>query len=97
MVASLTRPIAQSRQLSSEEQSYYSELIKTLAVTRKQKGISQASLDDIIGVSEGMTAKWESKARLPGAFFLMCWCKALGVQLIISEGNYRNDRCSCQT
>lgn len=85
MVANITRPIAQSRQLSSEEQSYYSDLIKTLAVKRKEKGISQASLDDMIGVSEGMTAKWESKARLPGAFFLMCWCKALNVHLIISE------------
>lgn len=86
MVANINRPIAQSRQLSSEEQSYYSDLIKTLAVKRKEKGISQASLDDMIGVSEGMTAKWESKARLPGAFFLMCWCKALNVHLIISEG-----------
>jgi len=86
MVATITRPVAQSRQLSSEEQSYYSELIRSLAIQRKQKGISQASLDDMIGVSEGMTAKWESKARLPGAFFLMCWCKALGVKLIVSEG-----------
>lgn len=96
MVANITRPIAQSRQLSSEEQSYYADLIRTLAVKRKQKGISQASLDDIIGVSEGMTAKWESKARLPGAFFLMCWCKALDVQLMISEGEYKHDRSNCQ-
>lgn len=94
MRASLSRPMAQSRQLSSEEQSYYSEIIRTLAVARKQKGISQASLDDMIGVSEGMTAKWESKARLPGAFFLMCWCKALGVQLIVSEGEHKRDHYS---
>ena len=85
MAASHPRPLAQSRQLSSEEQSYYSELITTLAKARRERGISQASLDDMIGVSEGMTAKWESKARLPGAFFLMCWCKALGVRLTISE------------
>jgi transcriptional regulator with XRE-family HTH domain len=83
--------MAQSRQLSSEEQSYYSEIIRTLAVTRKQMGISQASLDDMIGVSEGMTAKWESKARLPGAFFLMCWTKALGVEIIIAK----KGRCTC--
>lgn len=80
-----SRPLAQSRQLSSEEQVYYSDLIGTLARARKQRGISQATLDDMIGVSEGMTAKWESKARLPGAFFLMCWCKALGVHLTVSE------------
>lgn len=80
------RPHLQSRLLSVEEQSYYGNLIARLVALRKQRGLSQAALDDLLGVSEGMTAKWESRARLPGAFFLMCWCKALGVQLTLMEG-----------
>ena len=52
---------------------------------RKQLELSQAELDQMIGVSESMVAKWESKARFPGAFFFMCWAKALGVRLIVEE------------
>jgi transcriptional regulator with XRE-family HTH domain len=74
-----------SRQLSSEERNYYQRLIEQLVRLRKAKGLSQEALDDRLGVSDGMVAKWETAARLPGAFFLMCWCKALGVQLSVYE------------
>ena len=80
------RPQLQSRPLSFEEQNYYGSLIDKLVEARKAQRLSQAALDDRIGVSEGMVAKWESKMRLPGAFFLMCWCSSLDVRLTITEG-----------
>lgn len=64
---------------------FYNELIDQLIERRKFLSLSQADLDEMIGVSESMVAKWESKARLPGAFFFMCWAKALGVRLIVQE------------
>lgn len=79
------RPAMVSRELSSEEQKHYSQLIENLAQRRKQLRLSQEALDHRLGVSEGMVAKWETLARLPGAFFLMCWCKALNVQLTIAH------------
>lgn len=79
------RPVVQSRPLSIEERSHYGELIRELVMARKVTGMSQAALDDRLGVSEGMVAKWEIGARLPGAFFLMCWCKALGVRLAVEK------------
>lgn len=77
------RPVVQSRSLSIEERSHYSDLIDQLVAHRKRSGMSQAAMDHRLGVSEGMVAKWETATRLPGAFFLMCWCKALGVRLTV--------------
>lgn len=79
------RPIVQSRALSVEERDYYRQLISQLVAERKARGLSQAAMDDVLGVSEGMVAKWEAAARLPGAFFLMCWGKALGVRIKIEK------------
>jgi transcriptional regulator with XRE-family HTH domain len=76
---------------SPSELVFYNELIDKLIARRKKLKLSQAELDQMIGVSESMVAKWESKARLPGAFFFMCWAKALGVRLIVEEDT------KCQT
>lgn len=80
---SLRRPRIKTAASSLEERDFYEALIDQLINARHAAGISQAALDHRIGISEGCTAKWESKARIPGAFFLMCWCKALNVQLEI--------------
>lgn len=83
----IRRPHLKSYTLTPEERRYYDDLIAALVHARKTRGVSQAALDEIIGVSEGLTAKWESRARFPGAFYLMCWCKALGVTLCLSKEN----------
>jgi ribosome-binding protein aMBF1 (putative translation factor) len=70
---------------SPSELVFYDELIEALIVRRKELALSQSDLDQMIGVSESMVAKWESKSRLPGAFFFMCWAKALGVRIIVQE------------
>lgn len=85
MTKEMQRPNLLSRPLSTEEQHYYNLIINRLIDVRKLKNLSQAMLDDKIGVSEGMVAKWESKARLPGAFFLMCWCISLDLQLTLLD------------
>lgn len=82
-----TRPRQHSRLPSAAEQEHYADLIARLRLARQARGYSQASLEHRIGVSEGLVAKWETKARLPGAFFLMCWCSALNVRLTLEEGN----------
>lgn len=74
-----------SHAATPQELGFYDNLIEQLKAARRHRMLSQAALDDLLGVSEGLTAKWESKARLPGAFFLMCWCEALGVTLVIEE------------
>lgn len=81
----MQRPHKRTFPSTIEERDFYHALIGELVTARKRRGLSQAALDDVIGISEGCTAKWESLARIPGAFFLMCWCKALGVRLVITE------------
>lgn len=64
------------------EQQFYKDLIGVLITTRKAIGMSQEQLCERIGVSDGLVNKWESGARLPSSFYLMCWCIALGLRLI---------------
>jgi DNA-binding transcriptional regulator YiaG len=71
--------------INGQEAEFYNELIAQFVAQRKKLNLSQADLDQMIGVSESMVAKWESKARLPGAFVLMCWAKALGLKLYAKE------------
>lgn len=70
-----------SRPVSSIERCFYGELVAELARRRVAIGLTQEQLDQQLGVSEGQIAKWESFARLPGAFMFVCWSNALGVTL----------------
>ena len=64
------------------EEQFYKHLIGTLIATRKRMGMSQEQLCERIGVSDGLVNKWESGARLPSSFYLMCWCIALDLTLM---------------
>lgn len=79
------RPRQHSHPPSQAEQEHYADLIAGLRLARQARGYSQANLEHRIGVSEGLVAKWETQARLPGAFLLMCWCCALGVRLTLEK------------
>ena len=79
------RPRLKGSQLSVEERRYYAELLEQLKARRKAVGLSQCDLDHAIGVSDGMVAKWETAVRFPSGFFLMCWCKALGVRIAVAR------------
>jgi len=74
---------AHSTALSQTEQVFYKEIIAKLVVRRKHLGISQEELCSTLGVSEGLVNKWESGVKLPGCFWLMCWCISLGLKLTI--------------
>lgn len=74
-----------TRPVTPEEHTFYRTLIGQLVERRRKMGMSQSELNDRLGMSEAMVAKWESMARFPGAFFLMCWAKALGVKFIVEE------------
>lgn len=65
------------------ERRFYGELITSLAARRRALRITQEALDRQLGVTDGQVAKWESMARLPGAFMMSIWSTALGVKLII--------------
>lgn len=79
------RPRLKGSTLSVEERTYYAELLEQLKAQRKRLGLSQQAVDDLIGVSEGMVAKWETAVRFPSGFFLMCWCKALKVRINVER------------
>jgi len=62
------------------EHRFYAELIDSFRARRKALGMSQETLCHKLGVSHGVVQKWETGAKLPGAFFLMCWAQCLGMR-----------------
>jgi len=69
------------------EEVFYKELITDLIRERERQGLSQEELNNDIGVSSGLVSKWESGVRLPSSFYIMCWCSALGLKLVIAKAN----------
>lgn len=74
-------------ELTPSEAAHYAQFILDMTQARERLGMTQAALDHRLGISEGMTAKWESRQRFPGSFNLMCWCLALGVRLRVATTN----------
>ena len=52
-----------------------------IAIFRKQKGLTQEQLGDMLGVSNRTVSKWEAGASLPGAEMIPDIAGALGVSL----------------
>lgn len=90
------RPIDQirvtsySRPASAIERSYYGQLISAFRDKRKTLGLTQEQLDQRLNLAEGQIAKWESFARLPGAFMLVCWGNALGLSILATAVEFKS-------
>lgn len=48
---------------------------------RKQKGMTQKELADIVGVSDKTISKWEHVKSLPDTALLLTLCKALDISV----------------
>lgn len=79
----LKRVSSYSREPSASERAYYAAVIRSLVSARRSKGWTQEQLNDRLGVTPGLVAKWESYAKLPSAFMFMCWAHSLDVRLTI--------------
>lgn len=79
---------------TKQEVIFYKDLIGSLIRAREEQGISQERLNEMIGVSDGLVNKWESGARLPSSFYLMCWCLALGMTIKLQDVQHGKEAAS---
>lgn len=64
--------------------------VDTLKQRRVALGLTQRRLDELVGVSSCMIAKWESRHRYPTADSLDRWARALGLRLeLVPTGKKR--------
>lgn len=54
-----------------------------IAVLRKEKGLSQEALGELVGVSRQVVSKWESDKAVPDIQNCIAMSKALGVTLTV--------------
>jgi ribosome-binding protein aMBF1 (putative translation factor) len=80
-----------SRVPSDAERVFYRDFIRRMINQRQRMGISQAELDYRLGIATGLVAKWETFARLPGTFMLLCWAEALNTVLVPVERHPTED------
>lgn len=62
---------------------FYDPIIDELIVVRKQRGLTQVELDDIIECAEKLVSKWECRERYPSAHSLALWAGALGLRFTL--------------
>jgi transcriptional regulator with XRE-family HTH domain len=63
----------------------YKKIVIKLVKVRKEIGITQAQVDQMIGCADGLVSKWECGDRIPSFFMLVCWLESLGVELQIKK------------
>jgi hypothetical protein len=61
----------------------YDELVAALRARREALAISQAQLDEILGLTRGHVFSLEAKRKRTSAFLLLCWAWALGGRVTI--------------
>jgi len=59
--------------------------INELAERRKRLGYTQRDLEEQMGLSDRMVAKWEAYIRSPTAANLDRWAQALGLRLVFKK------------
>jgi len=64
-------------------QAFGNMLIPQLIIRRKELGLTQKTLGEMLGVADDLVAKWETGARKPSGFLLFCWADALGCNLTL--------------
>ena len=54
-----------------------------LIARRHDLGLTQGDVNDRIGVTDALLAKWECGMKRPSGFNLFCWAQALGFRLTL--------------
>lgn len=85
------RRLGYSRATTDIERDFYRQFVNSLVNRRQSMSLTQEALDDLIGVSTGQVAKWETFNRFPSAFLLALWCKALDCNLALAVLELKGD------
>lgn len=74
------------------EEVFVSSLIKQFQKRRYDLRLTQSEVDDRIGVTSGLVAKWEIGNRKPTMFNAYCWAEALNCEIRLEkkDGNLRD-------
>ena len=74
------------------EEVFVSSLIKQVQKRRYDLRLTQSEVDDRIGVTSGLVAKWEIGNRKPTMFNAYCWAEALNCEIRLEkkDGNLRD-------
>lgn len=79
------RPRPHATVPTREEDRFYKRVITRLIAERQALKLSQEDLNTLIGLTDGHVNKWEAGVKMPSAFYLMCWCLALGLRLDVTR------------
>ncbi|KAB8155082.1 helix-turn-helix domain-containing protein [Kordia sp. TARA_039_SRF] len=52
-------------------------IVSQLVARRKELGLTQDDVNDLLGVADRLVSKWECGSRTPTSFNLHCWAEAL--------------------
>ena len=66
---------------------FLKRVVSQLVTRRKELGLTQDDVNDLLGVADRLVSKWECGVRTPTTFHLHCWIDALNSQLFVFDKN----------
>jgi|TARA_R110000744_G_C19132907_1_gene537276 transcriptional regulator with XRE-family HTH domain len=60
---------------------FHNAIIPQFVARRKELGISQLEMDEIVGVAKGLVSKWECGIRKPSGYLFCIWADALNMTI----------------
>jgi|TARA_Y100001963_G_C6632744_1_gene377057 transcriptional regulator with XRE-family HTH domain len=64
---------------------FFDTVIPQFVKQRKKLGLSQNTVDDLIGCARGLVSKWEVGMRKPSGFLFCCWADTLKCDIKLKE------------
>ena len=64
---------------------FHNAIIPQFVTRRKELGISQLEMDEIVGVAKGLVSKWECGIRKPSGYLFCIWADALGLTINLQQ------------
>ena len=60
---------------------FFDTVIPQFVKQRKKLGLSQNTVDDLIGCARGLVSKWEVGIRRPSGYLFCCWADSLKMEI----------------
>lgn len=73
----------QNARLLNETTPMYDQLIDRLIERRRQLGVTQEHVNELIGVADRLVSKWECRMKYPNFRHILLWADALDCKVTI--------------
>ncbi len=69
----------------AERADFLGKVVGQLIKKRNKLGLTQETVNDMVGIADRLLSKWECGDKTPTSFNLYCWAEALNCEIVLRE------------